>query len=119
MAPDRAVLEQPPAFLAVAVGAGDVIDHTERSASDDIGIVHVDGHAFDVVAALPLSVGPVGIGAVARTGVQHDVALRLDLDRDGLPRPIRHADDRTGRDARAGPIADVDLRPAELLDHGL
>src|SRR5690606_28374864 len=115
----RGVLEEPPALGAVEGGPGDVVDHPEGDAGDDARVGQVVDGVVHPATATPLAVRPVGVAAVAGTDVEGGEAEGLDLESERLAATLGQADRRTLGVARARPVADLHLRPAELLDRAV
>jgi len=80
VAPEGAVLEQAPAFRAVAGGPSDVVDNPERGAGNDAGVSQVVLSALDPAPTPPLSVPPIRIAPVPGAHVEGHEAQGVDLD---------------------------------------
>src|SRR5437588_5708552 len=115
VAAEGAVLEHAPALGAVTGGAGNMVDHAERRAGHDLGVVEVVDLALGEVLAPPLAMCPIGVAAVAGAHVQGHEAEGVDLEGHGLAAPFGEVDGGVFGVPRPRPVADVDLGPAQLL----
>src|SRR5690606_1828747 len=116
VAAHRAVLEEAPALLAVERRPGHVVDDAEGDPGGDGRVAQVVGGALDPAPAPPPAVAPVGVAAVAGADVEGDVAEGGDLEVERAPAPLPEPQPGPLGQAGAGPVADLDLGPAELLD---
>ena len=80
MAPDGGVLEDPMSDRVTAADARGVVDDGEGQPLLDVRASEVIGHALAPVAAPPLAVSPVGVGAVAAADVERHRPEHLHLD---------------------------------------
>src|SRR5690606_35273284 len=112
VAAHRAVLEEAPALLAVERRPGHVVDDAEGCPGGDGRVAQVVRGALDP----PPAVAPVGVAAVAGADVEGDVAEGGDLEVERAPAPLPEPQPGPLGQAGAGPVADLDLGPAELLD---
>lgn len=78
------MLEQTPALgrlaTVVADRAPDVVDHAECGAPDDRRVVHVVGEPLGELLALPHTVDPVRVAAVAAADVNRYGKLGLHIE---------------------------------------
>src|SRR4051794_39264990 len=110
------MLEEAEALRAIQRAPGGVVDDAEHDPAGDGLVGEVVGDALGEAGSLPLSVGPVGVTAVAAADVDRHGQQRLDLELEWLAVRRGAGARRAGRDAAAGGVADGDLWPAELLD---
>src|SRR6202008_608002 len=93
-----------------------MVDHAEAGPRDDRRVGHVVSQSLDELFALPHTVRPVRVAAVATAYVDGDRQLGLPVEVDRGAVGGGRVDGGAGRDASAGPVVDRDARPAELLD---